>query len=82
MMGKIKETTNKVWVYMDDDLKDTLHKMANEDKLSMSRFVRNLIIQETQSREWWDGFAKNFPVLARITQGEALLNNDSKTKAD
>jgi len=81
-MGKCKATTNKVWVYMDDDLKDHLHKMANEDKISMSRFVRKLIIQEIKCREWWDEFADNFPVLAGITRGEMFSNDDSKAEAD
>jgi len=46
MMGERKETTNTVWVYMDDAMKDLLHKMANEAKLSMSAFVRMLIRRE------------------------------------
>lgn len=46
MMGKRKEATNAVWVYMDDEMKALLHKMANEDKLSMSSFVRKLISRE------------------------------------
>lgn len=46
MMGKRKEATNAVWVYMDDEMKALLHKMASEDKLSMSSFVRKLISRE------------------------------------
>jgi hypothetical protein len=49
-MSKIKQRTNQVWVYMDDDMKAELHKMANQDRVNMSEFVRRLISLEISFR--------------------------------
>jgi cytidylate kinase len=49
-MGKIKQSTNQVWVYMDDDMKTELHRMANQDKVNMSEFVRRLLNREIETR--------------------------------
>ena len=49
-MGKIKPSTNQVWVYMDDGMKEKLHRMASQDKVNMSEFVRRLVDQEIDMR--------------------------------
>lgn len=49
-MGLRKPSTNQVWVYMDDDMKDELHSMANKDRTNMSEFVRRLISKEIDLR--------------------------------
>ena len=50
-MGKIKQSTNQVWVYMDDGMKEKLHRMASQDKVNMSEFVRRLVNSEIQRRK-------------------------------
>ena len=53
-MGKIKPNTNQVWIYMDDDMKAELHRMANQDKVNMSKFVRRLINKEITYRRSYE----------------------------
>jgi hypothetical protein len=70
-MGKIKQSTNQVWVYMDDGMKGKLHRMASQDKVNMSEFVRRLVNREIQRRKDkcsvdplipWGMFAKKDPI--------------------
>ena len=56
-MGKIKQSTNQVWVYMDDGMKEKLHRMANQDKVNMSEFVRRLVNKVITHRQSYEGSA-------------------------
>ena len=49
-MSKIKQSTNQVWVYMDDGMKEKLHSMASQDRVNMSEFVRRLVNMEIERR--------------------------------
>lgn len=53
-MGLRKPSTNQVWIYMDDDMKDELHSMANQDRTNMSEFVRRLINKEIERRSSYE----------------------------
>lgn len=57
-MGLRKQSTNQVWVYMDDDMKDELHSMANQDRTNMSEFVRRLINNEIERRTSYEEYER------------------------
>ena len=48
----MSKATNTIWIYLDDDMKADLHKLANAERLSMSSYVRNLITKELNGGKW------------------------------
>lgn len=43
---------------MDDDMKDELHSMANQDRTNMSEFVRRLINKEIERRTRYEEYER------------------------